>query len=180
MLFVGKLIETKRPGDLILAAGLLGRNRAEQQLVMVGDGRLRSELEALACAQEVSLTMLGFRNQSELPSIYRAADVLVVPSSAEETWGLVVNEAQACGVPVLLSDEVGCANDLVRDSSTGRVYSMGDVPALAKALKAVLDDPVESASIAEMTRRYSLAAAADGIEKTVQSLMETQQPRRRK
>ena len=55
------------------------------------------------------MTFAGFRNQSELPRYLAAADVLVLPSDAGETWGLVVNEAMACGLPAIVSRAAGCA-----------------------------------------------------------------------
>jgi glycosyltransferase involved in cell wall biosynthesis len=79
-------------------------------------------------------TFAGFKNQSELPAIYAAADVLVLPSDGGETWGLVVNEAMACGLPAIVSDAAGCAPDLIEDGRTGFTFPMGDVEALVDRL----------------------------------------------
>ena len=68
--------------------------------------------------------LTGFLNQSEMAGAYALADVLAVPS-ATETWGLVVNEAMACGLPAAVSDAVGCAPDLVDDGRTGATYAAG-------------------------------------------------------
>ncbi len=67
------------------------------------------------------MNFLGFVNQSRLPEVYAAAHVLALPSGAEETWGLVVNEAMACGIPAVVSDAVGCGPDLVEPGVTGEV-----------------------------------------------------------
>ena len=78
--------------------------------------------------------MLGFRNQTELPGLYAAADVLVLPSDGDETWGLVVNEAFACGLPAVVSDAVGCGPDLVEEGATGAVFALDDVGSLQTRL----------------------------------------------
>src|SRR5690606_24227768 len=76
----------------------------------------------------------GFLNQSEITAAYAASDCLLLPSDSGETWGLVVNEAMACGLPALVSDQVGCAVDLVTPGVTGDVFGCGDVDALARLL----------------------------------------------
>jgi glycosyltransferase involved in cell wall biosynthesis len=95
-LFVGKLVEWKRPGDLLRAAAIV----PDSWVVFGGDGVLQSRLTELAASLRISerVRFLGFMNQTELPAVYRGADVLVLPS-AFEPFGLVVNEAFACGIP---------------------------------------------------------------------------------
>jgi glycosyltransferase involved in cell wall biosynthesis len=92
--------------------------------------------------------------------------VLVLPSRHSETWGLVVNEALLHGVPVVASDRVGCAPDLVVADRTGAVFAAGDVEALARALASVLRlvgrTDVRRAC-REHVARYSVDAAAAGI-----------------
>src|SRR5439155_21723233 len=63
-----------------------------------------------------------------------ASDVLVLPSDGRETWGLVVNEAMACGRPAIVSDAAGCCPDMIEEGKTGFVFEMGDVEALAECL----------------------------------------------
>ena len=97
---------------------------------------------------------MGFLNQSELPAAYASADVLVLPSDGQETWGLVVNEAMACGIPAIVSDVVGCGPDLIDPGQTGATFPFGDVAALASAIESVLAfDP-------EQTRRHLAAKMA--------------------
>jgi glycosyltransferase involved in cell wall biosynthesis len=69
---------------------------------------------------------LEFQNQSVMPVIYRLGDALVLPSGYGETWGLAVNEAQACGRPSLVSNCVGCARDIVREGENGSVFRTDD------------------------------------------------------
>ena len=138
-LFVGKLASWKRPQDLLLAlravSGAWG--------LFVGEGESRHELEALAARIGVDerAVFAGFRNQSELPGCYAAADVLVLPSEYEP-FGLVVNEAFASGIPAIVSDRCGAVGDLVIDGVTGFVYRAGDVNALAAHLGNLMRDPL--------------------------------------
>ena len=76
----------------------------------------------------------GFINQTDLPAWYSASDALVLPSDSRETWGLVVNEAMAAGLPVVVSDAAGCSVDLVREGENGFTYPCGDVGALTTQL----------------------------------------------
>ena len=81
--------------------------------------------------------MVGFLNQSQLGEPYALADCLTLPSDFPETWGLVVNEALATGLPCVVSNAVGCAPDLIRDGETGYVYPLDDIEALAMTLAKV-------------------------------------------
>jgi len=141
-LFCAKLQPWKRPGDLLAAFARLWAEDA--YLLFAGDGPLRPELEAEAAAAGLAarVRFLGFVNQSELPAVYRAADVFVLPSSYEP-FGVVVNEAMLCGCAVIVSDKVGAARDLVTSGETGLVYPAGDVDALADALRRVTGDRSE-------------------------------------
>jgi glycosyltransferase involved in cell wall biosynthesis len=131
-LFVGKLVPWKRPQDLIHAITRLPSAHA----ILAGDGPLRSELESLADELNLSnrVHFLGFVGQRSLPSVYRASDVLVLPSEYE-TFGMVVCEAFATGLPAIVSSACGCAGDLVKDGETGFVFDAADVEALAERLR---------------------------------------------
>jgi glycosyltransferase involved in cell wall biosynthesis len=110
-------------------------------LVYAGDGPLRPELEALARRLDVAerVRFLGFVNQSRLPGVYSASDLLVVPSEYEP-FGVVVNEAMLCGCAVVVSDRVGAGADLVRTGENGFVVRCGDLEALAGVLREALRD----------------------------------------
>lgn len=173
LLFVGKLIPKKRPQDVLLALARLHARRPEVGLVVVGAGPLEPELRAIAAHAGRRVAFAGFRNQSELPTYYALADLLVLPSDGGETWGLVVNEAMACGLPAVVSDAVGCGPDLVTDGLTGACYPVGDVDALAAALSRAL--PLRSRAqtqdaLAQRMARYSLDAAVSGVEHAVGEL----------
>jgi glycosyltransferase involved in cell wall biosynthesis len=134
VLFAGKFEPVKRPADLIDAFRAAAAPGAT--LLLVGSGPLEAQLrERAAGLPEVRFA--GFQNQSLMPRTLAAADVVALPSSSE-SWGLIVNEALCLGRPVIVSDAVGCAEDLVRPGHNGWVFPAGDVAALAAALREAL------------------------------------------
>jgi glycosyltransferase involved in cell wall biosynthesis len=163
VLFVGKLIDRKHPADLLHAVARL-RDKPVQ-IAFAGAGELEPELRKIAAASSVDADFMGFVNQSELPAAYASADVLVLPSDGQETWGLVVNEAMACGIPAVVSDVVGCGPDLIDPGQTGATFPFGDVAALASAIEGVLAlDPVQTRRhLAAKMAQYSPARAAAAV-----------------
>lgn len=155
--FAGKLQPWKRPLDAIEAVRMLD---GEVSLLVIGDGPLREQAES--AARGLPVAFAGFVNQAQLPLHYGIAQALVLPSE-REPWGLVVNEAMACGLVPIASSCVGCGRDLV--DGVGSVFPCGDVGALARALHhhLVAEQP-NAAAIRARIDRYSLEAAADGIE----------------
>lgn len=166
ILFCGKFQERKRPLDLLKAFALLNDQLAGS-LVFVGDGPLRREMERFIDNHRLAnVRILGFRNQSELPACYGMADVLVLPSS-HEPWGLVLNEAMCFGLPVIASDGVGAAADLVHEGANGFTYPVGNVLALRGCLRKVLVDPdcrtamgMESHAI---IKRWGIKEGVEGV-----------------
>jgi glycosyltransferase involved in cell wall biosynthesis len=136
-LFCGKLVKKKRPFDALraVARAAEGEPSISIHLLIVGDGPLRDECESLTKREGLPVSFTGFLNQGEIPAAYVAADCLVLPSDYGETWGLVVNEAMACGLPAIVSDRVGCHPDLVNPGQTGAVFACGDIPGLARELR---------------------------------------------
>jgi glycosyltransferase involved in cell wall biosynthesis len=166
VLFVGRFVSFKRPLDLVRALAILKGEGLPVRGVFVGNGDLYESIQSLGTSAGVPLTMAGFRNQNELPAIYAAADVLVLPSSGEETWGLVVNEAMACGTPAVVSDAVGCVEDLIDPGETGERYPFGDVGRLAESIRAtVAENPGERVkrALERKMSNYSLDMAVEGI-----------------
>ena len=165
VLFAGKLVERKRPFDVIRALALAATHGCRAEAVFVGAGELEDSLRREAASSGVPAIFHGFQNQSRMPSLYASADLLVLPSDHQETWGLVVNEAMACGVPVVVSDAVGCGPDLIDTGRTGAVFPLGNTTAFAGAIRSTL--ALESSSVrrhlSEKMADYSPAAAARGI-----------------
>ena len=107
---------------------------------MAGSGELEQELRAFCTEHALdNVVFTGFVNQSELPALYAASDVFVLPSE-HEPWGLAVNEAMCAGLPVVVSREVGCVADLVRDGVNGYTPAAGDIEGLARALRRLIED----------------------------------------
>lgn len=163
VVFAGKLIPFKRPLDVVGALGLLRAEGRDIRLLVAGAGPLEGEMYAAARSSGVPIHLLGFCNQTAMPKAYAAADILVLPSSARETWGLVANEALACGLPVVISDAVGSAPDLAADGTAGRVFPVGNLRALAHAMSDLLNSPPSPSAIAAKSGAFSLERAAEGI-----------------
>jgi len=174
-LWVAKFISKKRPLDFLRALRLASAKNSGVHGLMVGDGPLRAESEIWASDHHAPVTFAGFLNQSEIIKAYVAADVLVLPSDGGETWGLVVNEAMACGLPCIVSDKVGCGPDLV-DRQTGAVFRLGDTEQLASLMsdfavdRSVLRKRGEAAS--QKLKEYSTEVAVNGVLQAVAAVME--------
>lgn len=136
-LFAGKFEEKKNPLLLIEAfKQLKGYNIS---LLIVGNGKLEKEVRE-AVSGDIRIKLLPFQNQTIMPLIYKLSDVFVLPSKGPgETWGLAVNEAMACGRPVIASNKVGCAPDLVKEGITGFVFRTEDIEDLKEKLLSCLD-----------------------------------------
>jgi glycosyltransferase involved in cell wall biosynthesis len=141
-LFSGKLIEKKHPLDLLQAAALLKEAQPDLNflVLVVGDGAQRQECEAEVRHRNLPVEFAGFLNQSQMREAYARADALVLPSDDGETWGLVVNEAMASGLPAIVSDQVGCHADLVEPGVTGDVFPCRDVAGLARCMAEMAAD----------------------------------------
>lgn len=131
-LFSGKFVDKKRPMDLVEAIAAISASGVCAQALMVGDGPLGPELRERSAGLPIHFS--GFLNQSEIPAAYAVSNCLVLPSDSGETWGLVVNEAMACALPAIVSDQVGCAADLLRTDESGFVFPCSDVESLAKSI----------------------------------------------
>jgi glycosyltransferase involved in cell wall biosynthesis len=133
ILFCAKLQPWKRPFDLLYAFARAGLHDA--LLVYAGEGTQRAELERESAALGVSsrVRFLGFVNQSQLPAVYTAADLMVLPSEYEP-FAVVVNEASCCGCAVAVSDHVGAARDLIAPVDPDLIYPCGDLQALSRLL----------------------------------------------
>lgn len=171
VLFAGKLEPKKRVLDVLSAAHTVQSAGLPVHALIVGAGEQMAEAQRFVAAHGVRATFAGFLNQTQLPQAYAAADALVLPSDAGETWGLVCNEAMASGIPAIVSERVGCANDLVLDGRTGGVATFGDPQSIARILSAWIADPSLYASVRANAQRhvesYSIANAVAGLKRAV-------------
>lgn len=174
-LFVGRLAQEKNVDGLLAAYLNYRYSGGTKSLVFVGGGPLEARLRRIASESDFSSDIYfeGLKNSKELSPYYTFADCFVLPST-REPWGLVVNEAMAAGLPVLVSKACGCAEDLVIEGGNGFCFDPAKLQDLSDRLHAI-----ESLSVAElrtMGRRsweliaqYSPAAWASEVARIVRA-----------
>lgn len=185
-LFIGKFQPKKHPFDLVEAVRLLqAAAREKVHILWAGAGELGETLRK-ACEvhfdaegmapvayrrgnDKPAASFAGFLNQSEISRAYVAADCLVLPSDAQETWGLVVNEAMASALPCIVSDACGCADDLVRPIRPDLCYRMGDRQALAHALARVMQDSPPPGLLQRHIDKYDYTRTVETVEALYQA-----------
>jgi glycosyltransferase involved in cell wall biosynthesis len=168
LLFAGRLVREKGVFDLLEAyAGLKADLRARVALVFAGDGTCRTELERRA--KRISpgrVDFRGFLHREELACVYALAEGLILPTHSD-TWGLVVNEAMACGLPIVVTSVAGCSSDLVRDGWNGYVVAPRDVENLHGAIDRLVRNPDHAGQMgmrsAQRIVDYSPEACAQGL-----------------
>lgn len=150
--FCAKFLPRKRPHDALRAFARVGV--PDSYLLMIGDGpladSLREEAAQLGVADRVRFT--GLVKYSHLPQLYAASDLLIF-TSEREPYGLPVNEAMICGLPVIASDRVGAAQDLIREGETGFTYPCGDLDRLAGLIREALSDDERLRQMGQAARR---------------------------
>ncbi|GGG89922.1 glycosyltransferase family 4 protein [Silvibacterium dinghuense] len=143
-LFASKLQKRKRCIDLVEAYLRLAPAPGvdpHAYLLIIGDGEERSAIEGRIQASGLSsIRMLGFKNQGELPRYFDLCNAFILPS-IHEPWGLIVNEVMNAGRTVIVTDQVGCQPDLIRNGENGLVFPAQNIDALRAALASILDDP---------------------------------------
>lgn len=167
ILFVGKLIDKKNPLDILKSLTLIPKDDFEIELLIVGSGYLEVEMqEYCKINNENRVHFLGFKNQTELPNIYKVSDVLILSSSSNETWGLVVNESFSLLTPAIVSDEVGCGSDLIEEGVNGEIFKTGDIENLSLKIIKVLsytDKEKVLNSIAKKNNIYNIEFASKNL-----------------
>lgn len=170
--YAGQLIHRKGLGDFLPAFARVAGEAPGLTLAVAGSGpeerRFRQQAEALGIANRVRF--LGFMQRTALPRLYAAASLFVLPSR-QEVWGLVLNEALACGTPVLTTAAAGASADLVRDGENGYVVPAGDGTAIERALRDHLDPARDTAATRAAARTsvvsFTLERMADAFEEAV-------------
>jgi len=179
-LFVGRIIKEKNLEQLLVAyakyAQLLGGSVTPWDLVLCGSGHeeenLRQSASHLPQHLREHIRFFGLIKQPELIDFYSCACCLVLPSISE-SWGLVVNEAMACGLPVLVSKQAGCAADFVKEDVAGRLLDPYDTNQMAHALAGM--HRMDNQSRIEMGEQSRRLIAGWGLERFCQGIMESAQ-----
>jgi glycosyltransferase involved in cell wall biosynthesis len=167
-LYVGRLIEEKGVFDLLAAYAKLDEpTRTQIGLVFVGDGAARAGLARRASQIEPGVVKFcGWVHRERISELYALADAFIFPTYSDP-WGLVVNEAMACSLPIVASDVAGCVADLVRVSENGFIFRPGDVDAMVEAMSALAEQPELAKRMGtrsfEMIQAYSPEACAAGF-----------------
>jgi len=166
--FAGRLITEKGVFDLLEAyKSLPAELRSQWGLVFVGTGLASQELQTRTVNLKVgSVQLAGFAHREQLAAYYALADVFVFPTHTDP-WGLVVNEAMACRLPVITSNAAGCAEDLVQDGWNGCIFNAGDVTHLATLMKSMATGEQQRQKMGEHSyeriQQYSPEICANGI-----------------
>jgi len=153
LLFAGRLVPEKGVFDLIQAyAKLECVVRSEVGLVFAGDGVSRGSLSEQAKLVEPGMILFpGFAQREDLAGFYALAEALILPTHSDP-WGLVVNEAMACGLPIVATSVAGCAGDLVEDGWNGYIVPPANPAKLSTAIGLLLRQP-------EMTRSMGMRSS---------------------
>lgn len=192
-LSLGRMVEKKNLAILIKAyASLIRRSpQTAEHLVFVGSGEKEDELKRLCKNFDLPIVehkssqqsheqrpfavhFFGFRQIDENPLFYSLATAFILPSSYEE-WGLVVNEAMACGLPIIASKYAGCAEDLVHHGQNGFVFDPNDFEELAYYLDHIAKNPVQSRKMGAFSRsrisQWSCTTFAENAWKAIQAAL---------
>ncbi|MBN1694077.1 glycosyltransferase family 4 protein [candidate division WOR-3 bacterium] len=147
VLYVGRLTKEKGLFTLLKAFKEIKRSYDNATLLIIGEGRLRNALENFINKKEIDNVLFkGFIENKKLPRYYAVSDVFVLPSR-NEPWGVVVTEAMASALPLILSDKVGCRRDLLKVGKNGFCFEKDDPRQLASYIERFLENP---ASIKKM------------------------------
>ena len=173
VLSVARLAPEKGLHDLVRAVAVAAD--AQLLLVVAGEGVERSSLEGLARDLGVRLVLTGDLDWERIAELYVAADVFALLSE-REPWAVVVNEAAACGLPLVLSDRVGAAHDLLRDGENGVLVAAGDVSAAARALGGLAADSelrhAQGERSRELAADWGYGPSVDGFLETVREAVD--------
>ncbi|MGQ0642037.1 MAG: glycosyltransferase family 4 protein [Gemmatimonadaceae bacterium] len=169
MLFVGRLEPRKGFPIAVRAFARLAQEYSDLQLIVVGEGVEREAVEMLPRALRTRVHLLGRVSDSVLPGYYAAADVFVAPATGSESFGIVLVEAMAAGLPIVASDIDGY-REVVRHGREALLVRRGDPVALADAVQRLVENPAEARALREAgrvrARRYdwdTILATLDGI-----------------
>lgn len=179
ILYVGRLIDQKGIFDLLKAFQALLHKRPDLGLVLLGNGPQENAYKHFCQVNNLKNVFFeGFVHQEDLPAYYAIADVLVLPTHSDP-WGLVINEAMACKLPVIATDVAGAVQDLIYNGENGYVYKKGDIGGLVKSIQRVLngDKGKMGQKSYEIVQNYSPQKCAQGFLEVIGKTRNTAYPR---
>jgi len=181
ILYVGQLIRRKGVRYLIEAYGKLKRDYKDVCLMLVGDGPLRIELEESCAKHQIKdVHFLGNKSYEELPKYYSMADIFVLPT-LEDVWGLVVNEAMACGLPVITTKAAGCAVDLIVPGENGFIVDEANAGQLCSAMRKIISDEtiarkMGKKSLEMVNNRWNIDENVNGVVSAIEYVCGERKP----
>jgi glycosyltransferase involved in cell wall biosynthesis len=182
ILYVGRLIDEKGIPELLEAFTKISGNK-QVTLVIVGNGSQAREYHSYTQQHKLdNVVFAGFQPQSALPQYYGIADIFVFPTRSD-TWGLVLNEAMAAGLPIICSDAAGAAPDLVVNGKNGYLVPVRDVEKLSEALQILVEDESLRERMGlhshEIIANYTPQKMAQGLKEAIQTVSNAQNPKPR-
>ena len=175
-LFVGQLVPRKGVREFLMAVEALARQETGFSVLFVGDGEERSFIESwMPLHADVNVQVLGYCQQSELPGIYAAADVFVLPT-LDDNWSLVTLEAAASGLPLLLSRFNGSSADLMPQGAPGALFDPLNTRQFTELLAASCRNPPSRVAlqvVRDLVRFYSPEAFADRAWRSIRAALDT-------
>lgn len=174
ILYVGRLIDKKGIFDLLKAFQIISDKQSDIGLLLVGSGEKEKHYKDFCKNNQIkNIFFTGFLQQEELPLYYGLSDVFVLPTHSDP-WGLVLNEAMACGLPVISSDAAGGAQDLIIHRENGYIFKMGDINKLVGCLKDILGDEQKRTKMGDYSlgiiKGYSPLRCAQGFIQAIKEI----------
>jgi len=174
-LYIGRFSPEKNIFHLLDAYKRI-RNNNNWGLILVGNGLQKTDIEDYINKNHIrNVFMPGFKQKDDIPRFFAVSDVLILPSISE-TWGLVVNEAMAAGLPVLVSKKCGCYPDIVKDNVNGFGFDPYDGTELYDLMKEIVDSRYDLRHMGEMSleliREYTPRTAANVVAETIEYVLQ--------
>jgi len=171
IVYVGRLTDRKGVFDLLAAFSLLKKEQADATLLLVGTGMDEALLKERTSKEGIpDVVFAGFIDYDQLPKYLGISDLFVLPSY-DDVWGLVLNEAMACGLPVITTNKTGASADLVKDGVNGFVVKEKTPRELCDAMRKIVGDDALRRTMAESSRRiisnFDLHNTAQGVQKAI-------------
>jgi glycosyltransferase involved in cell wall biosynthesis len=174
VIYVGRLIDSKGIPDLLNAFKMLSHKQSDIGLLIVGSGKQQERYKHFCKINNLNNVFFeGFVHQEDIPAYYTVSDCLVLPTHSDP-WGLVLNEAMACSLPVISSDVAGAVRDLIINGENGYIFKKGNIQELTDYLDDILSDEQKRIRMGERSRDiikgYSVLKCAQGFVRATQDL----------
>lgn len=174
ILYVGRMINEKGVFDLLKVFQILSREQSGLGLLLIGSGEAQGSYKDFCNENNLqNVFFKGFVHKEELPVYYALSDVFVLPAHSDP-WGLVLNEAMACKLPVISSDAAGAALDLIVNGENGYTFKKGDIHQLAGCIRDLLNDEQERNRMGQnsfnIIKNYSPLKCAEGFIQAIKEI----------